>query len=179
MTKVSAFEDWIASIGNAALPVAGYVKHDRVVGMAPDYNLSSLTPPVASSSAAAATMRANRRRDTKPELLLRSALHRQGWRFRVDALVDVSGRRVRPDIVFSRRRVAVFIDGCFWHSCPEHGQKPKTNAAYWESKLNSNKARDLADSHALQRDGWKVVRIWEHDKIDDAVEAVESVLESV
>ena len=152
--------------------------HDQVVGLATGCVLSSLTPPVASSSVAAATMRANRRRDTKPELLLRSALHRQGWRFRVDAPVDASGRRVRPDIVFSKRRVAVFVDGCFWHSCPEHRQMPKTNAAYWEAKLNGNKAKDLADSHALQRDGWKVVRVWEHEKIDDAVDAVKAALRS-
>lgn len=152
--------------------------NDRVVGLAADYGLSSLTSPVASSSAATATMRANRRRDTKPELLLRSALHRQGWRFRVDAPVYASGRRVRPDIVFPKRRVAVFIDGCFWHSCPEHGLKPKANATYWEAKLNGNKARDTADSHALRQDGWKVVRVWEHDKIDDAVEAVKTALES-
>ncbi len=162
------------------LLVVAHVKtmHDRVVGLAAEYALSSLTPPVASSSAATATMRANRRRDTKPELLLRSALHRQGWRYRVDAPVDASERRVRPDIVFFKRRVAVFIDGCFWHSCPEHGRTPKTNVTYWEAKLNGNKAKDLADSHALQRDGWKVVRVWEHDKIDDAVEAVRSALES-
>lgn len=151
---------------------------DQVGDSAGNYALSSLVPPVASSSAAAATMRANRRRDTKPELLLRSMLHRQGWRFRVDYPVDVSGRRVRPDIVFPKRRVAVFIDGCFWHSCPEHGQTPKTNSAYWEAKLSSNKARDSADSHALQRDGWKVVRVWEHDQIDDAVETVKAALES-
>lgn len=85
---------------------------------------------------------------------------------------------MRPDIVFPKRRVAVFVDGCFWHSCPEHGQTPKTNATYWVAKLNRNKARDLADSHALQRDGWKVVRVWEHDKIDDAMEAVKAALES-
>ena len=151
---------------------------DPVVGSAAGCNLSSLAPPVASSSAATATMRANRRRDTKPELLLRSALHRRGWRFRVDAPVDLSGRKVRPDIVFTKRRVAVFIDGCFWHSCPEHGQVPKTNVPYWESKLNSNQARDLADTHALERNGWKVVRVWEHDHIDDAVDAVKLALES-
>ena len=151
---------------------------DPVVGSVSGYNLSSLTPPAASSSAATATMRANRRRDTKPELLVRSALHRKGWRFRVDAHVDVPGRKVRPDIVFTKRRVAVFIDGCFWHSCPEHGQVPKTNVPYWETKLNSNKARDLADTHALERNGWKVVRVWEHDHVDDAVQAVRKALES-
>ena len=148
------------------------------LGVATGHGLSSLTPPVASSPAASATMRANRRRDTKPELLLRSALHRGGWRFRVDVPIDVTGRRVRPDIVFTRRRVAVFVDGCFWHSCQEHGRIPKTNVSYWETKLNANKARDLADTRALEHDGWKVVRVWEHDDVEDALEFVKVALGS-
>ena len=132
----------------------------------------------ASSAAASATMRANRRRDTAPELLLRSALHRKGWRFRVDMRIEAAGRHVRPDILFTNKRVAVFVDGCFWHCCHEHGVFPRSNASYWQSKLRRNVERDLADNFALQSAGWKVVRIWEHETLPDAVSAVESALAS-
>ena len=124
-------------------------------------------------------MRANRRRDTVPERRLRSALHRRGWRFRVDLPVETAVRRVRPDIVFTRRRVAVFVDGCFWHACPEHGQQPITNAFYWGPKLRRNVERDQADTDLLERDGWTVVRIWEHEPACDAVASIEEALRSV
>lgn len=75
-------------------------------------------------------MRGNRRRDTAPELRLRSALHARGWRFRVDLPIAVDGGRARPDLVFTRWRVAVFVDGCFWHSCPVHGRPPLSNSGY-------------------------------------------------
>ena len=190
--RLQSFPDWFrfhgsesskfGQIGNAVPPLLAFAIantiRDRMVGTAVDIDLAPIRPLPASSTAAAATMRANRRRDTKPELAVRSALHRKGYRFRVDAPIETSGRRVRPDIVFPKRRVAVFIDGCFWHSCPEHGQMPKTNSPYWETKLNNNKTRDLADTLALERDGWKVVRIWEHDHIDDALETIKVVLES-
>ncbi|MCY4557298.1 MAG: very short patch repair endonuclease [Chloroflexi bacterium] len=123
-------------------------------------------------------MRANRRRDTKPEIVLRSALHRKGWRFRVDFPVVTATRKVRPDVVFPRRKVAVFVDGCFWHSCPTHGQRPKANAPYWDTKLKLNKNRDLADTQALLTGGWEVVRVWEHEPTDHAVARVEIALAS-
>lgn len=123
-------------------------------------------------------MRANRRRDTVPELRVRSALHRRGWRFRVDLPVRTSDRSVRPDIVFTRRRVAVFVDGCFWHACPEHGKIPVANASYWEPKLRANAERDRANTRLLEESGWSVVRVWEHDHADDAVAAIESALAS-
>ena len=132
--------------------------------------------PTASSLATAASMRSNRRRDTDPELRLRSALHRRGWRFRVDLPVEAGDRRVRPDIAFTRERVAVFVDGCFWHNCPEHGQLPKTNASFWEQKFRRNAERDRADTDSLQRSGWTVIRIWEHEPVAEAVAAVEAVL---
>ncbi|MYD54587.1 MAG: very short patch repair endonuclease [Chloroflexi bacterium] len=132
--------------------------------------------PLPSSAAASATMRSNRRRDTGPELALRSALHRRGWRFRVDLPVVASDRRVRPDIAFPRRRVAVFVDGCFWHSCPTHGRQPAANARYWERKLNGNAERDRADTDALEGSGWTVVRVWEHENTADAVLVVEAAL---
>ncbi|HZX02249.1 very short patch repair endonuclease [Kribbella sp.] len=121
-------------------------------------------------------MQAIRRTDTKPEILLRSALHRSGYRFRKDLSVHTSSRRVRPDIVFTARKVAVFVDGCFWHCCPEHGRNPSVNSQYWSPKLQRNVERDrLADS-ALGADGWSVVRIWEHEALEVAVEKVIAAL---
>jgi DNA mismatch endonuclease, patch repair protein len=120
-----------------------------------------------------ANMRANRRTDTKPEIALRRALHALGYRYRKDFRLDLSaGRRVRPDIAFTRLKVAVFVDGCFWHACPDHGSKPKNNEWYWSPKLLRNVERDRAADAALTADGWQVVRLWEHVPLDDAVSAV-------
>jgi DNA mismatch endonuclease, patch repair protein len=118
--------------------------------------------PHPSSGAARQTMLANRRRDTRPEVELRSRLHRDGFRFRCDYPVVTPARRVRVDIAFPKRRLAVFIDGCFWHRCPEHGQIPKANRAYWEPKLARNVQRDREIDEALQDAGWTVLRFWEH-----------------
>lgn len=111
------------------------------------------------------------RRDTQPELALRSELHRRGFRFRVDR-APVPGLRSRADIVFGPARVAVYVDGCFWHSCPEHGTRPKANADWWERKLDRNQERDRETDRVLRQHGWKVVRIWEHE---DPVEAADRV----
>ena len=123
-------------------------------------------------------MRANRRSDTKPELALRRALHRRGYRFRKDYRLDLEGARVRPDIAFTARRVAVFVDGCFWHACPDHGSKPAANVWYWEPKLRRNVERDRAADAALAAAGWDVVRIWEHAPLEAAVMAVLAALAS-
>jgi DNA mismatch endonuclease (patch repair protein) len=124
-------------------------------------------------------MRANRRADTKPEVVLRSALHAAGHRFRKDLRLDLDGVRVRPDIVFPRRKVAVFVDGCFWHVCPVHGREPTTNEWYWTPKLRRNVERDRAADAALRGAGWTVVRIWEHEPVADAVVAVTTAFEHV
>lgn len=108
-------------------------------------------------------MQANRRRDTSPELEIRKRLHRYGLRYRCDLRVDLPEGRVRPDVVFTRARVAVFVDGCFWHSCPLHGAEPRKNASYWSPKLRRTRERDLADSAALGEAGWSVIRVWEHE----------------
>jgi len=111
----------------------------------------------------------NRRRDSGPELLIRSALHRAGHRFRVDLPIRVPGRRpVRPDVVFTRAKVAVFVDGCFWHGCSEHGRSPRTNSTYWTAKIELNQNRDQIQTEVLARLGWVVVRIWEHEDPDAA-----------
>lgn len=121
--------------------------------------------------------RANRRTDTKPEVLLRSALHRRGRRFRKDHLLRLDSVRVRPDIVFSRRRIAVFIDGCFWHGCPDHSNVPKRNVAYWIPKLQANVDRDRRVSAALIESGWAVIRLWEHVPLDEALTIIENALD--
>jgi len=123
-----------------------------------------------------ANMRANRRKDTKPELALRRALHARGYRYRKDYRLELAGTRVRPDIAFTARRVAVFVDGCFWHCCPEHGSQPANNTWYWEPKLARNVERDRAADAALAAAGWNVVRVWEHESLEAAVAAVVAVL---
>jgi len=105
----------------------------------------------------------NRRRDTKPELSLRRVLHARGLRFRVDYRIRAEEIVVRPDIVFTRPRVAVFVDGCFWHGCPQHGNIPTHNQLYWVPKLERNRVRDGVVTTALTRSGWTVIRAWEHE----------------
>lgn len=139
-------------------------------------------PPPASTAAIRATMRGNSRTGTSPERDLRSALHRDGLRFRVDLPIRVPGRRpIRPDVVFTRRRVVVFVDGCFWHGCPEHGRPPRSNQSYWGAKLELNRRRDTEQTAALEAAGWTVIRIWEHDiarELADAVARVEAIVNS-
>jgi DNA mismatch endonuclease, patch repair protein len=129
--------------------------------------------PRPSSPGRSANMRAIRRTDTKPEIVLRQALHKLGYRYRKDYRLDTDGgKRVRPDIVFTSRRVAVFVDGCFWHACPEHGRNPAVNDWYWAPKLRRNVERDRAADETLAGAGWQVVRIWEHESLEAAVAAV-------
>jgi DNA mismatch endonuclease, patch repair protein len=121
-------------------------------------------------------MRANRRVDTGPELSLRSELHRRGLRFRKDFPVQVTGGWVRPDVVFPRQRVAIFIDGCFWHRCPEHGRLPKRNRDYWEPKLSRNVERDGLQTDRLKAAGWVVLRFFEHVPEAIAAQKVEEIV---
>lgn len=107
-------------------------------------------------------MRANRGRDTGPEMAVRRALHARGLRYRVDHPLPFDRRR-RADIVFTRAKVAVFIDGCFWHGCPEHGTTPRTNTAFWAAKIARNRERDEDTTGRLEALGWTVLRFWEHE----------------
>ncbi len=133
--------------------------------------------PPAASAGRSANMRAIKRAGTKPETALRSALHRLGYRYRKDYRLDLAaGVRVRPDIVFTGTKVAVFVDGCFWHACPEHGRQPAVNEWYWEPKLRRTVERDRADDRALAAAGWQVVRLWEHLTLDDATARVIAAL---
>jgi len=120
-------------------------------------------------------MRANRSRDTKPEKLIRSLLHRRGLRFRVD-VSPIRGVRRRADIVFSRARVAVFVDGCFWHGCPEHATWPKANAEFWREKIETNRRRDLDTNRKFEEEGWVVIRVWEHEDTAEAARLIENMV---
>ena len=117
------------------------------------------------------------RRDTAPELLLRRELWRRGLRYRVDH--KVVGRRRRVDIAFTRAKVAVFVDGCFWHSCPIHSTRPKNNADWWAAKLEANVARDRATDAELFAAGWTVVRVWEHESVITAADRVQATIRQV
>lgn len=126
----------------------------------------------ASSEHARRTMQANKRRDTKPELAVRSILHARGLRFRVDS-APFKGVRTRADIVFSKAKIAVFVDGCFWHGCPEHFISPKTNVNYWSAKITKNRDRDERVDRIMLEAGWAVNHIWEHEDPESAADLVE------
>lgn len=133
--------------------------------------------PHPTSPAVTAVMRGNRSLDTKPEIAIRSLLHRSGYRFRKHRALLADGVRVRPDLVFGPATVAVFIDGCFWHGCPIHGRKPAVNQHYWEPKLERNLRRDERVTKALVESGWTVLRIWEHVSPNDAVAMIKACLQ--
>lgn len=118
-------------------------------------------------------MKKVRRSDTEPELLLRKELFRRGLRYRLDVR-PITTSRTRPDIVFSGPKVAVFVDGCFWHRCPEHGTMPKSNRAWWRAKLDANVARDRRADQALTDAGWTVIRVWEHEEMGQAAARVQA-----
>ena len=120
------------------------------------------------------TMRRVRAKDTSCELRLRKELHRRGLRYRLHAKLPG-----KPDLVFASARVVVFIDGCFWHGCPEHGRIPATNRDFWERKIARNRERDVAAALALKSEGWKVIRVWEHDVRRDLTRAAGRVERAV
>jgi DNA mismatch endonuclease (patch repair protein) len=120
-------------------------------------------------------MTANRHRDTRPELALRSAVHRLGLRYRVSARPIPTLRRT-VDILFRPAHVAVFLDGCFWHGCPAHHSVAKANAEYWSEKVRRNVERDRETDALLTDAGWLVIRVWEHE---DPVRAAETVMRAV
>jgi DNA mismatch endonuclease, patch repair protein len=124
----------------------------------------------------AARMSRLRRRDTAPELALRRELHRRGRRFFVDRRVATS-TRARVDIVFPRPRIAVFVDGCFWHYCDEHTHIPRSNSGLWLAKLLANRRRDAANTERMRREGWLVLRFWEHDDPADAADVIERAID--
>jgi DNA mismatch endonuclease, patch repair protein len=129
----------------------------------------------ASSPGVRASMRSNKGRDTKPERVLRSAVHALGLRYRVSVRPLKAVRRT-ADLAFTRDKVAVFLDGCFWHGCPDHHTIAVTNAEFWATKVAMNKARDRDTDRRLIEAGWAVVRVWEHEDPDVAAERVRDVV---
>jgi DNA mismatch endonuclease, patch repair protein len=119
-------------------------------------------------------MQATRRRDTPGEIAMRAALRAVGLRYRVD--VTLPGTRRRADVAFLRAKIAVFVDGCFWHGCPKHGTWPKTNVSWWRSKIETNRLRDTDTSLKLRAAGWTVLRFWAHEDAAVAAQAVAKAL---
>lgn len=137
--------------------------------------MASSGPLTAPDAAARRRMLAQRRRDTTPEMRLRREVHRRGLRFRVDAPLPLPDVRRKADLLFTRRRVAVFVDGCFWHVCPVHGSSPKSNTIWWQEKLSANVARDRDTDRRLVAAGWVVIRIWEHEDPLTSADLVEKI----
>lgn len=170
--RIRAYLRW-SDGGKSPARYLGQVEHEtRAANLAEGWKaawekgLLTEEPPVegswASSSAVRAVMRGNRNKDTQPELRLRSLLHKQGLRYRVAARPLPELRRT-ADVLFPKPKVAVFVDGCYWHGCPEHLRESRKNAEFWHSKVEGNRARDAETDRLLGEAGWTVVRVWEHE----------------
>lgn len=141
----------------------------------PEDEIPSVPPAPAPSSAKARKVMLGNRSESEMERDLRSRLHRLGFRFRRHSS-PLQGLRCRPDVVFTRKRVAVFVDGCFWHRCPVHGSEPKANGKWWKTKLDANVARDRRNDTALEAAGWQVLRLWAHEPIDAMVAQISAAV---
>lgn len=122
---------------------------------------------IAKDAVTARRMQIQKTRDTASEVRLRQLLHKAGLRYRIDVRPEISVRR-RADIVFRADRIAIFVDGCFWHGCPRHGSWPKNNASWWRSKIEQTKLRDIDTGNQLRASGWTIVRVWEHERPEAA-----------
>jgi len=117
-----------------------------------------------------------RQTGTKAEMALRKVLHRLGLRYRVNYQVLKRPRRV-ADLAFTKLKIAVFVDGCFWHGCPEHASWPKSNSEFWLQKIEANRARDADTDAKLKEIGWTVIRIWEHECPEMAANAIKTIID--
>jgi DNA mismatch endonuclease, patch repair protein len=127
--------------------------------------------PWASNQAVRRVMQGNRKRDTRPEIALRRVLHSRGLRYHV-AAKPLADRPWTADLVFRGLQLAVFVDGCYWHGCPEHYTVPRTNTSYWSEKIARNRARDAQVDADLRAAGWTALRIWEHEPVQTAADRV-------
>jgi DNA mismatch endonuclease, patch repair protein len=137
-----------------------------------------MTSPSPLDAVTRGRMQRQKRTGTKPEMRIRRALHRAGWRYRVDHPVLKDDRRRRADVVFPRLGVAVFVDGCFWHGCQQHATAPRNNDAWWRAKIVANQRRDRDTDSRLIDQGWVAVRVWEHEETDAAVRRIVEALEA-
>jgi DNA (cytosine-5)-methyltransferase 1 len=174
-------------IGNAVPPMLAGVLAAAIgkhIASSPSLQASWITVPVRPSLSPAPPptdpttglrMRRQKRLDTAPEVLLRKALHARGLRFRV-AVKPVAGIRRQIDVAFMTARLAVFVDGCFWHGCPEHARPTKSHTVWWADKIAANRTRDLETTKFLESLGWRVIRVWEHQKPDEAAAMIEEAV---
>jgi len=133
--------------------------------------------PIASSLAARRRMKANRAARTGPEMRLRRSLASLGLRFRANVRPVQSLRRT-ADVLFVREKLAVFVDGCFWHGCPRHATWPRANAEFWRCKIAENRRRDRSTTRLLRAQGWNVVRVWEHENFESAARRIHKIVEA-
>lgn len=166
----------LATLIDVTLPTRVTVSADADMAREAKVYRRSVAQSWASSDHARRAMQANRSRDTAPELAVRRLVHAMGLRYRVNAR-PVPALRRTADLVFPRQRVAVFIDGCFWHGCPDHHRQPTANAAYWGAKVERNKARDTDTDATLAKAGWRTLRFWAHEDPEQVAAAIRSVIE--
>jgi DNA mismatch endonuclease (patch repair protein) len=173
----SEVAQFVGAVGVNISPEDAAVLADRTEGWAAGVQL--LGGSWATTPGIRRRMQLQREHDTGPELRLRRELHRRGLRYRLHLPVVPGTRRRRVDIVFPRSKVAVFVDGCFWHGCPEHGQRQHDlNGWYWPTKITGNRARDVDTDRRLDNYGWTVVRVWEHEPVAEAADRVEATVRS-
>ncbi|MCY3661614.1 MAG: very short patch repair endonuclease [bacterium] len=145
--------------------------------MVPRVGADSGNESWASSAGTRKSMQANRNRDTRPELAVRSAVHRRGIRFRVSVRPEPEFART-ADLVLRKTRIAVFVDGCFWHGCRAHHTQPTTNSRFWADKIARNIERDADTTAYLRQAGWTVLRFWEHEDPEAVADQVQAAVES-
>lgn len=131
--------------------------------------------PRASSPKVRRVMQNNTGRETKPEKILRKYLRQSGFRFHSN-VKPMSDLNIKADIVFKKQRLCIFIDGCFWHGCPNHFKIPNTNSSWWREKIMDNRMRDMRQTKLLRRNNWKVIRFWEHQIIPDYLEKIKQTI---
>ena len=113
-------------------------------------------------------------KNTKPEITIRQLIWKKGYRYRIG-----HGLMGKPDMVFPSYNIAIFIDGCFWHGCPKHYRMPSSNVKYWKQKISQNKKRDRKINKQLKKEGWKIIRIWEHDIKQNPEKTVKRIIKKL